>query len=74
MSIFNRAKLSSTIFDSIISNPEYIPANTQKRNLYVNSTDLSQIKIKFNKYSRKLYYEYRDASDALVINTYSLPS
>ncbi|SHH75398.1 hypothetical protein [Flavobacterium johnsoniae] len=72
--LLHRARLSSSIFENILCNPEYTPANTAQRDLYVNSTDTSQIVIKYNKYSRKLYFEDRNISDELTINTFALPA
>lgn len=73
MSIFSRSKLGNIIFSDIISNVFYTPPSASKRDVYINSVDLSEIKIQMNKYNHKLFYEERNASDVLTINTYATP-
>lgn len=73
MSIFHRAKTSNIIFSDIMSNVDYKPSSLSGRDVYVIPTYLGDIKVKMNKYNRKLYYEDRDASDVLTINTYATP-
>ncbi|MCC9016450.1 hypothetical protein [Flavobacterium lipolyticum] len=73
MSIFNRSKLGNTIFDGITSNVNYIPSSASGRDVYINSVDLDEIKIQMNKFNHKLFYEERDALDALSIKTYATP-
>ncbi|MDX6187999.1 hypothetical protein SGQ83_01440 [Flavobacterium sp. Fl-318] len=74
MSIFNRARLINSVFDKIIFNINTTPANTAQRDLYVNNTDLRETVVKYNKTSRKLYYETQDANDVVTINTFALPT
>lgn len=73
MSIFNRANLANAIFNNITSNVFYTPSSASGRDLYINSTELSEIQIQMNKYNHKLFYEERDASDVLTVKTYATP-
>ncbi|WP_264530869.1 hypothetical protein [Flavobacterium sp. N502540] len=73
MSIFNRSKLGNTIFNGITSSVNYIPASASRRDVYINSVDLDEMKIQMNKFNHKLFYEERDASDVLTIKTYAAP-
>lgn len=73
MSIFNRSKLGNIIFSDITGNVFYTPPSASGRDVYVNSVDLNEIKIQMNKYNHKLFYEERNASDVLTVNTYATP-
>lgn len=73
MSIFNRSKLGNITFSDIASNVFYTPPSASGRDVYVNSADLNEIKIQMNKYNHKLFYEERNASDVLTVNTYAAP-
>ena len=74
MSIFNRAITRDVIFNNIIQDVSYVTPSPTGRDVYTNSVDKIGIRINMNKYSYKLYYEERDASDVLTINTYALPT
>ncbi|WP_433836071.1 hypothetical protein [Flavobacterium anhuiense] len=73
MSIFNRSKIGNVAFNDVVSNVFYTPSSASKRDVYVNSTDLTEIKIQMNKYNHKLFYEERNASDVATITTYATP-
>lgn len=73
MSIFNRAKSGNIIFNNVISNVNYLPPSLSGRDVYINSNVLTEVSIQMNKYNHRLFYEERDASDTLTMNTYATP-
>lgn len=70
MTILHRSKVSNISFE-IVNGINSTPASVTGRDLYINTNPLTEIDIKFNKYSKKLYYTEFNDSDILSINDYA---